>query len=148
MEQIVKKRIEITKVVADSPEFMVFSYEEDNDERDPLKIVLADDELSFRFIDTYYNIENGEEVEDHTEVVSNWFCSGELMTLDEVIGKYGHLPKYKNLIDELIENKIDTICHTKTDHWIELDEGEMTIDEYRKIRENSKTKSKNNKEGR
>ena len=148
MEQIVKKRIEITKVVADSPEFMVFSYEEDNDERDPLKIELADDELSFRFIDTYYNVENGTLVEDHTEVTSNWFCNGELMTLEEVIGKYGHLPKYKNLIDELIENKIDTICHTKTDHWIELDEGEMTIDEYRKIRENSKTKSKNNKEGR
>jgi len=148
MEQIVKKRIEITKVVADSPEFMVFSYEEDNDERDPLKVKLADDELSFRFIDTYYNVEDGTLVEDHTEVVSNWFCNGEMMTLEEVIGKYGHLPKYKHLIDELIENKIETICHTKTDHWVELDEGEMTIDECRKIRENSKTKSKNNKEGR
>jgi hypothetical protein len=148
MEEIVRKRVEYMTPVIDSPEFMVFTYAVDNDERDPLKIDIGDDDIAFRLVETHYKVVDGEEEEDYTEATSNWYCNGEKLTLDEVIGRYGHLPKYKTLIDNLIEEKIDVIYHTKTDHWIELADDEMSIDEYRKLREESKTKSKKlNKEG-
>jgi hypothetical protein len=150
MEKIVKKYVEIMRGGVLYPEYD----EEEVEEVDPLKIELKEGQIGFKFFEAYSIMDEGVEYEGPTKDLTGWYYDGKRLSFDDVLKRYEKDPdRYDILVRNMRGNQIDSVCETRYGTFRPLEDGDMTIEEYREslemknagtIKVKSKTNSKNN----
>ena len=106
------------------------------DERNPMKVENDGSIQGFRFFDIDYILDDGKTYASEKTNYSGWIYFGKRYSLDDIKSIYGCDSNHDILIHNMEWNNINYVCHTQAGSFLQLEEEDMTFEEY--IEKNSK----------
>lgn len=102
------------------------------DHNDPMKVEEKERAIGFRFYEKEFVIDGKEQFEGKRNNVSNWYYIGKRLTFDEVLRQFGNSRRHAILINNMKYNKIESVCMTEFGNFMPLEDGDMTLEEYKR----------------